>query len=221
MPRRTDEYRGMASESRLRVLDAILDSPGIALAELSDATDLHVNTLRDHVKVLEAQGLIVGGVEHRARRGRPRTVYHPVVSAQMSSVARHRIDAARAHGDLLRRLGPSDVPAHLDESAQHQVDVLYEHLDDAGLEPDVEQEADGDDVTLELVPCPFHSLVDANQALACGVHAKVIRMVLGQAGGPLELRELEPFTTPHACTVHLGIRRAPTTDSSAPADPLP
>lgn len=208
MPRRTDEYRGMASESRLRVLDAILDAPGIALAELSDVTDLHVNTLRDHVKVLEAHGLILAEVEHRATRGRPRIVYRPVVDPRSSRVAQDRIDTARAHGDLLRRIGPSDVPDSFDEDARHQIDVLYEHLDDAGLEPDVEDERD-DEVTLELVPCPFHGLVDENQQLACGVHEKVIRLVLGQAGGPLELRELEPFTTPHACAVHLGLRRPP------------
>ena len=189
----------MASESRLRALDAILDAPGISLVELSEATDLHVNTLRDHVRVLEAHGLIVSEVEHRATRGRPRTVYSAVVDARRSKVAQARIDAARAHGDLLRRIAPSDVPDGLDVSAQHQVDVLYEHLDDAGLEPVVDEGS----LSFEMAPCRYHDMIDEDRALVCGVHARLVQDVLAQTDGPLQVRRLLPFVTAHRCRLEL------------------
>lgn len=203
MPRRIDTYRGLAQVSRLRVLDEVLACPGLALAELSERTGLHENTLRDHVRVLEAEGFIIGEVEHRGTRGRPRVLFSPVSPERMSLVARRRIEDARRHGDLLRQVLPkSTAPSDLHPDAIHQIDALYEHLDEVGLEPDVDEHS----LTVGLVPCPFHDMLNENRSVACRVHEGLIRSVLAQADGPVELDRLIPFTTPHSCHAHLRLR---------------
>lgn len=202
MPRRADAFRGLAHASRLRVMDAVLASPGVGLAELAERTGLHENTLRDHVRVLEAEGLILASTAHRGTRGRPPTVYHPVRGEHRSAVAERRIEAAKRHGDLLRRVVPEADAADLEPPAQHQLDALYEHLDDVGLSPEVDERS----LAIDLVPCPFHSLVAQNRDVVCHVHEELIRVVLEQAGGPVELDRLLPYVTEHACRVEL--RRA-------------
>lgn len=186
------------------MLDAILGRPGIGFADLSASTGLHENTLRDHLRVLEAEGFIRSDALRSGGRGRPRTVFTPVRGDDDSDLAENRIAEAKRQGDLFRRvLGVDD--SSLDEDARHQIDALYQHLDDVGLEPDIDETT----LTVELNPCPFHSLLEDNRDVACRVHEELIRVVLQRAGGPVELRQLNPYTTPESCHAHLSLRRPP------------
>ena len=78
MPRPMHAHRGLAQASRLEVAYLVMERPGISLAELSEETGLHANTLRDHVRVLIAEGIIRSETERRPTRGRPPAVYFPV-----------------------------------------------------------------------------------------------------------------------------------------------
>lgn len=208
-------HRGLAHISRLRVLDAVQADPGISLSELAARTDLHTNTVRDHVDALRVEGLIVTEHEHRGTRGRPRVLVHPVTKDQPSEASLQRIEQAKQHGDLLRRIVPETAPSHLDRDAVHQLDALYEHLDDTGLEPDLDEQ----NMQVTVVPCPFHELIDNDQTLVCRVHERLIVSVLEQTGGPVELDRLLPLVTPHSCLVHLRIAQAErgATDAAAGA----
>lgn len=202
-------HRGLAQPSRLQVVGLVMQQPGISLSELSEQTGLHTNTLRDHVRVLTDEGIIRSEVEHRAARGRPRALYYPVDSAIVNEAAQKRIDDAKRHGDLLRRVAPETTPrAELDEDAMHQLDALHEHLDEAGFDP----EPAGDDLELALRPCSFHNLVAGNREVLCQVHTVLIRDVLARAGGPLELDKLLPLVTAHRCELLLKLN---TTDGSS------
>ncbi len=204
MPRRADAYRGLAQISRLKVLDVVQATPGVGLAELTASTGLHENTLRDHMRVLETEGFVRTEVEHRGTRGRPRTVFHPVLSETESDAARRRIESAAHHGDLLRKIRPDAEVSSLGPDALHQIDALYEHLDDVGLDPLLDE----DGLTVELIPCPFHDLIEEGREIACRVHEGLIRNILTQADGPVELERLLPFTTAHTCHVHLQVRES-------------
>ncbi|WP_442576741.1 helix-turn-helix domain-containing protein [Microbacterium sp. F51-2R] len=199
MTRRVDAYRGLSQPSRLRVMHELLVKPGQSLADLAAATGLHENTLRDHLRVLEAEGFVVRRPEHRGTRGRPRDVFDPAGPQTPNPVAERRIEDAKRHGDLLRGVVLQTTAA--DETVAHQLDVLYEHLDDVGLEPRIDEEA----LTVDLAPCAFHDLVDDRMAMLCHVHAELIRGVLQQAGGPLELDRVLPLVTPHRCHVALKV----------------
>lgn len=201
MPRAIDAYRGLAQPSRLRVLDVILTNPGIGLTELSDQTGLHQNTLRDHVRILEDEGFIRSETERTGRRGRPRRLFHAVRPADRNEVADRRLRDALRQGELMRRVMPV-AESSLPPEAVRQLDALYTHLDDVGLQPDVDETT----LTVELAPCRFHDLLAENAATACRVHEELVRSVLRRAGGPVEVDRFLPFVTAHSCRIHLALR---------------
>lgn len=193
----------MTQPSRIRLLRAIQREPGRRASELAAESGIPTNTVRDHLQVLEREGLIRGEAMPTRSRGRPPIGFHPVQDAATSAAAGERIAAARRRGELLRAAtGAGD--AGLDPAALTQLDVLYEHLDDAGLEPEVDER----ELTFELAPCRYHGLIDDDMALVCSVHAGLVRDVLRQTGGPLALERLQPFVTEHRCRVALARREA-------------
>ena len=204
MPRHVDDYRGLAHASRIRLLDAIQSQPGILLSELASRTGLHENTVRDHVRVLEDRGLIVSRPAPQGTRGRPPLSFHPVRDPNANPVARSRIERATEHGDLLRRIMPCarDLPA----DALHQLDALYEHLDDAGLEPEIDEQS----LTVRLRPCPFYPLLNGDdEKIVCAVHQRLADEILHQVRGPLEMSAYRPFVTPDECRIELELRDEP------------
>jgi predicted ArsR family transcriptional regulator len=206
MARRTEDFRGLTQPSRLRLMAEIQAQPGLLLRELAERTGLHENTVRDHLVVLEAEGLLTRQTRHAGTRGRPPESYHPVKRAESNAEAARRVQRAAQHGDLLRRMNADTAVPGLDDDALHQIDALYEHLDDSGFEP----ELDDDDLRIDLIPCPFFTLVDNEQELVCRVHARLISDTLSQVPGPVELTLLEPRITQELCRVHLGIAEAAT-----------
>ncbi|ALJ22225.1 winged helix-turn-helix transcriptional regulator [Microbacterium sp. No. 7] len=202
MPRRTDAFRGLAHASRFRILRAVRDNPGIGLAEISESTGLHPNTLRDHTRVLIDGGFLRGEVEHRPSRGRPRTIYFPIDADTEHEEVQRRIDEAKRHGDLLRRIADIDTGS-LDPDALHQLDAVYEHLDEVGLNPDMQES----ELRVQLHPCRFHGLIAEHRDTVCRVHEGLIREVLHRAGGPVEVDRLDALVTPHQCQLHLRLAR--------------
>lgn len=210
MPRRTDEYRGLTHASRIRLLAEVHREPGLMLRDLAERTGLHENTVRDHLAVLEREGLITRSTSHRGTRGRPPATYHPVADATANPAAQERIVRAKERGDLLRRIMPESADGDLDEDAQYQLDALYEHLDDSGLQPEI----DGETLAVDVVPCPYYPLEKENLPLVCDVHAELIRNVLRQVPGPVRFGHLEPFVTPGLCRVYLLANAAESTSST-------
>jgi predicted ArsR family transcriptional regulator len=207
-------HRGLAQASRLQVVAIVMQNPGISLADLSEKTGLHTNTLRDHVRVLLAEGLIRSEIEHRATRGRPRSVYYAVDAATHSDAAQKRVEEAARRGDLLRRVVPNDDAADLDPDALHQLDALYEHLDEVGLEPEVDEAS----LEVTLRPCAFHTLVEGHREVLCQVHEGLVHEVLERAGGPVEVERLLPLVTEHRCQLILRLR---SDDATAAGDAAP
>jgi len=199
MGRRTEDFRGLTQPSRMRLLAEIQDEPGLLLRELASRTGLHENTVRDHLLVLEAEGLVTRRPVRTGTRGRPPETYHPVREAAANPAAADRVARAARHGELLRRMR-GEAPAIADRATRHQLDTLVEHLDDAGLEPLVDEAALG----IELVPCPHYTLIEDEEELVCRVHERLIRDTLSQVPGPLRLELLEPRTSADRCRVHLG-----------------
>ncbi|MEJ1086748.1 helix-turn-helix domain-containing protein [Microbacterium sp. Mu-80] len=216
MPRRAHDFRGLTQPRRLQLLRAVQRTPGRRAAELAEECGIPLNTARDHLRVLGDEGLIRAETVQVGVRGRPPIVFHPVVDADASAPAGARVAGASARGRMLRRIiaadagsvsgsgagsdAGSDAAADaLREDAVRQLDVLYEHLDDAGLEPEVDERT----LSIGLAPCRYHEMIDADEALVCSVHARLVKDVLRQADGPLRVRALEPFVTPHTCRLRL------------------
>ncbi|UTX52637.1 ArsR family transcriptional regulator [Leucobacter aridicollis] len=206
MPRRVEDFRGLTRVSRLRILHSVHRQPGRRLAEIASEVNLHLNTTREHLAVLEAEGLVhslrlVTGV-----RGRPPVVFHPVTDAHENDAAHGRATAAAARGNLLRRLEPElDRSAELGVEAMAQLDALYEHLEDIGLEP----QPDDSQLRINVAPCRYAFAITTERALVCSVHIQLLKHQLQQVPGPVRLRSVKPFVTPTRCEIALEVRDGP------------
>lgn len=198
MPRRAHDFRGLTEPRRLQLLRSIQRVPGRRAGELASECAIPLSTVRDHLRVLEDEGLIRSEPVPSGTAGRPPLVFHPVQESAPSVVARSRVDDADRRGRMLRAVTPPPV-APLEPDAARQLDVLYEHLDDAGLDPSVNEAS----LTIEMAPCRYHDMIDEDRALVCGVHARLVQDVLRHTDGPLSVARLEPFVTAHSCRLRL------------------
>src|SRR5699024_9461412 len=218
MPRRTTDYRGLTEQSRVRLLHAVQREPARCLKDLAAEADVHINTARDHLGVLETEGFVFSAPVDTGRRGRPPMGYWPVQRSEHSPTAQERVEEAGARGDLLRRIAPETTFASaLSQTAQHQLDVLYEHLDDAGMDPAIDSES----LTVQVKPCIYQNLLDADCSEVCSVHAKLVRQQLEHVDGPLKLRRLHPFTTQHSCLLVLDSTEEPASKDQEPENEVP
>lgn len=217
MARTVKDYRGLTEESRVKLLHAVQRKPARSLKDLAEEAGLHINTARDHLHVLEAEGFVHSAPVDTGKRGRPPMGFWPVQRSDHSPAAQERADEAAARGAMLRQIAPDlhEGGVSLDEGALHQLDVLYEHLDDAGMEPGI----NADELTVEIKPCIYQDLLAAERPVVCSVHAKLVRQQLAQVDGPLKLQKLHPFTTAHSCLLVLGTDDE--TTGNSPKAPVP
>ncbi len=199
VPRPAHAYRSLSQPARLRLLHEIQRHPGVLARDLADRLSVPINTVRDHLAVLVAEGLIVGEPQHRATRGRPSIAYRPIVDGAENATAARRIVDAERRGALLRAtIGEAPHRHANDDAAVRQLDVVYEHLDEVGLQPRIDEDA----LTIELTPCTLYA-ADDDYETACRVHACLVKDLLRQASGPLSLDGVEPFVTPSHCRLTL------------------
>ncbi|MEO6997866.1 MAG: helix-turn-helix domain-containing protein [Terracoccus sp.] len=208
---------GATSRSRARVLAALTETPEpLSLAALSNATALHVNTLREHLEALQQQGLVSRAVAEPHGRGRPAWLYMAaraaapngvreyagLASALADSIRRHSPDPAeegREAGqgwgrDLAERQGPP--PGSGAVAARRHVVGL---LDDLGFAP----ETTGRVTSVRLTRCPLLDAARANPEVVCSVHRGIVEGALLQWGSH-EPVTLLAFSEPGACRLRLG-----------------
>lgn len=215
MPRRVEDFRGLTRVSRLRLLHAVHRGPGRRLPELAAEVGLHPNTVREHLGVLEREGLVQRFTLTTGGRGRPPVVFHPVEDADENPAARRRVDGAIERGEILRRLAPDlDRTGELGAAAVRQIDALTEHLDDIGLEP----RPDDSQLRIDLAPCRYAFAIETDRALVCSVHIQLLKQQLRQLPGPVRLHGVRPFVTPTQCTVTLRVLEEAAEGDGAAAD---
>lgn len=197
-------YSAISSYSRVEIMRLLQDAPQRSIAELSEATGLHANTVREHVQRLIEAGYVIAETERRTTRGRPRVLYSAATGTQEASspVAVRRAEEAARRGDLMRRVYGSDSAADLGADALHQLDALVEDLGDAGFDPVVDER----ELTVDLTPCP-HAPAAEHRGVLCGVHVGLMDSVLAQAGGPLRVEGIAPSCDPTQCVVQLSTVR--------------
>ena len=92
-PASTQVHRALSEPSRLRILEVLQDAEGpLDAGELASLVDLHVNTIRLHLRVLAEAGLVSARREQRTRPGRPRVLYEAAAdSLDAASFASYRL----------------------------------------------------------------------------------------------------------------------------------
>lgn len=189
----------------MQILHLVQQRPERTVAELVEATQLHSNTVREHLQRLIDGGHIVAHTEQRTVRGRPRTLFSAIdgTTPLSSPIAKQKARDAAARGDLMRKVMPWTNTSGLAHGSAtlHQIDALIDHLHESGLDPIVDERA----LSIDLRPCPHATAEPAHRALVCAAHLGIMRGVLAEAGGPLEAHRVENGTTAQGCVVALVI----------------
>jgi predicted ArsR family transcriptional regulator len=183
----------LASASRLAIVRALAEAPGSSVAELSARADLHVNTVRAHLKELEAGGVVEREAEQPRGRGRPTLRYRLRDAALpagdeflgLASLLGDALRSARPKPEKVRRAGiewgrrwsrrrPGEEPEQLVQAA----------LERLGFAVRVE----GQRLKLRSCPCPLVASDDP---------AMVCRLAGAVADGALEGSALRVARTEH------------------------
>lgn len=193
----------ISSPSRVEILALLQSRPRRTIAELTSATGLHANTVREHLQRLVDGGHVVRESERRTTRGRPRALYSAATGrADASSpIARRKVRDAAHRGDLMRRVLPwtGTSVAAIGEPATHQLDAIVDHLAESGFDPIVDERA----LTIDLSPCPLGAGPAGGAQMRCAVHLGLMRSVLAEAGGPLAASGIRSSHCPTDCVVEL------------------
>lgn len=146
-----DDSDPLAHENRAAVFEAVTDSPGVYLAELSDRLDISRSTLRHHVQVLEGEDLIAIARVRGYRR------FYPAHTEAVELAAAMNDEATAPIVDALARLGTASVSGLADAIDRDVSTVTYHlgRLEDDGV---VVRERDGRAMVNRLAP-------DAQEAL--------------------------------------------------------
>ncbi len=204
-------HRALADPSRVRLLERLrgLEQPQSAAA-LADALDLHPNTVRAHLVVLERAGLVVSAPEHLGLPGRPRLLFagvpeeaeqeHALLAAALASSLEPLPDgveiAAAAGRSWGRVLGERLEPGH-EPAADACVERVASLLRRRGFAPETAPDQ------LVMHRCPFRELAERYPRVVCSLHAGLIDGALEELGSPVALVGLEAWPTPSTCIAHL------------------
>jgi predicted ArsR family transcriptional regulator len=239
-------HRALSSQVRTRLLEHLRREPDLDAAALADRLELHVNTVRTHLAVLEEAGLVRTTVERRDRPGRPKVLYRAtevasgpvpladdrgyrflagILASYLDATSKDTEAAAERAGAAWGRFVVDRPPPFTELAAEDGIERLVGMLRQFGFDPALEE--DGPDGTRVLLRrCPFLDVAREHQEVVCSVHLGLMRGALDELGVEVEAADLLPWASPEGCISHLRVaaRTAPpatpssqTTTSSPPA----
>ncbi len=195
--RHSTDYRTLASLSRINLLHELQQHGSQTVSQLAEATGLHHNTAREHLHRLIDAGFVDSEPIPSIGKGRPQLRY--LAARGVASPARQvRRMSSERRTELIRKLLPlADVSADSAPLAR-QLDSLDDHMEQCGFDADI----DADNSRVIMHDCPFTALAKENPQV-CEVHFALIQDALDDGEGPIQARELHPFSGPRTCTVDL------------------
>ncbi len=226
-------YGALAVASRRRVLEVLrqADAPQDAVA-LAQATGLHPNTVRFHLKVLIEAGYVVQATVPRSGPGRPQAVYTGVTPAAeaggyalLAEMLAGQLDdldgsalAQRAGRRWLHRTAPAGAgPAATDPAAAPTGAGATATLDEAALRAtalfaelgfDPVRTPHAGAARIELHACPFLDVARRHPDVVCGVHLGLLRGTVDGLAPQAFDTELYPFVRPGVCAAEIRRRQS-------------
>src|SRR4051794_24411954 len=173
---------------------------------VSEALDLHPNTVRPHLERMRDVGLLEMETESKGEVGRPQHRYTIAADAPslgleppvMPMMARMLVGVAAAAGarrdeaiEIGRQQGraaaaaidAAAVVAELDDPEDRAavcIAALVDELSRVGFDPAV---VDDDGVVVAFSRCPFAELAEANPELVCNLHRGLVEGFVEAVGG--------------------------------------
>ena len=215
-------FRALSSQVRTRLLELLRAEADLDAAALADRLDLHVNTVRTHLGVLEDAGLVTAEVEDRDRPGRPRRLYRAteraapaeadhgyrflaeVLASYLSATAPDPAAAAEEAGNAWGGHIVAKPPPFQQLNDDEAVTRLLAMLEEFGFAPQL----DTDDPTrprVRLLHCPFLDTAREHPEVVCSVHLGLMRGALAELGVNVRTEDLIPWAEPEACVAHLRV----------------
>jgi len=193
-----DYHAALASPSRRQVLEALRVSPEpLDATAVAARVGLHVTTARFHLDQLAAAGLIHRRSAPERRRGRPRVLYAPTVTARADDARDQMIDvlaAALADGGDAAHAGRRWAAAFEPPDAADPAPGLVGILDGLGFDPEPEAGV------IRLPTCPFRGATRRHPDVVCAVHRGLVEGLTASTSTPARLL---PFVEPELCLVAL------------------
>lgn len=224
-PEDVRRYRALSSEVRRRLLGLLAAGEGVDAGRLAEQLDLHANTVRSHLTVLEEAGLVASVAEERDRPGRPKLLYRATEAATeddrvaedggyrllaqiLASYLGATVDdvtgaAERAGAAWGHYLVEKPAPFQAVAPAR-AVQRLVELMGEFGFEPELVTD-DPSAPRVELGRCPFLDVAREHQDVVCSVHLGLMRGALAELGSEVRADDLIPWAQPHLCVAHLGV----------------
>lgn len=222
---RQERHKALAEPSRRHLLRILEDAGSpLPVTVLAEHLDLHPNTVRGHLDVLEDAGLVERQREGRSTPGRPRALYsvtpatasspdsegYRFLSEILASLVGSALDdPAAAAEEVGRAWGRYLVerPAPFSKTSPDQVvSAIVDRLLEFGFEPEVDPMKDG--AVIRLHDCPFREVARTRQDVICSVHLGLLRGMAEEQGDEVSIADLQPFVEPSLCLASIEFRRA-------------
>lgn len=206
----TSRYRGsvktLSSISRVQLLRELQLHGPQTIRELADATGLHHNTAREHLRLLLDAGFVRSEPVPPTGKGRPRLRYRTAAQAPAgegyATQAATGQDAAEREGNRDVAVSPASESASEPASElERQLHQLDDHMRQCGFATNVEPET----ARMTIHDCPFAKLAREHPQV-CEVHHGLVRTSLELHPGPLEAGHLHPFSGENECTLDFEAR---------------
>lgn len=210
--------------TRRRVLAALQDATApLSAAEVARPLGLHPNSVRFHLDALVGSGMAHRAAAERTTVGRPSIVYAASAAAPQVAprsyrtlaqvLVRHLQEqeqpqaAAEAAGALWGRELASTASAatvHRPATRGEAERAVVTGLESAGFRSQAVRSGAG--TRVDIRPCPFLELAEADGPVVCSVHSGLMAGLLAELDAPLALERLVPFATPETCVAQLAPR---------------
>jgi predicted ArsR family transcriptional regulator len=205
---RLDLLKALGDNTRYAIYLELARSPiPLTTTMVSEALDLHPNTVRPHLERMRDVGLLDVETESKGEVGRPQHRYSlaadapslgleppamPLMSRMLLGVAaasgasreeaveigRHQGRAAAAAVEAAAVVAELD---DVDDRAAVCLAALVDELARIGFDPAVADDADG--VVVAFTRCPFAELAESNPELVCNLHRGLVEGFVEAVGG--------------------------------------
>jgi predicted ArsR family transcriptional regulator len=186
------------------IIEALRGAPdGLDTNQLAASLELHPNTVRWHLGLLEGSGLVRPSAELRHGRGRPSVAWRLTSEGATYDRDEYRLLATMLTGvvandpDGEARAYEAGLRWGRDLHAAEPGSSVADLLDHQGFGATECEDC------IEMRRCPFAALAEDAPQVICTLHRGIIDGALAAAGSDRQVERLDPFVEPGFCLAHL------------------
>jgi predicted ArsR family transcriptional regulator len=192
---RLSVFKALGDNTRYAIYLELARSPvALSTADISEALDLHPNTVRPHLERMREVGLLDVEVDSRGTVGRPQHRYYlsgdapslglePSAFRLLARLLAATAAAANLTPEAVAAIGREHgrTSAVRTQDAAECVTALMMELAELGFDPAGAD--DGATTSIAFTHCPFKELAEAFPELVCNLHRGIVEGFVSASGG--------------------------------------